>query len=202
MVSLTIQNTTKIMLFVISLFLLKTDAYALFISGTEVPTKGSSSDCYIYEKYIVVVKNSGYIGDIITVRKRVSENDFNCNMPSQESEIFTIDGSDSTETFIGIYRHFLFTDSGTGPDGRGIGIYDLKKRKDVYYAIYSGNKMWIENNALVFYKDIEPQNKIECAYAEKWESKGLSTGYEQTTRVNLDTLREVSIGVISCSPRQ
>lgn len=199
MVSPKSQYTIKIILLVISVFLLKTDAYA-FISGIEVPIKGSSSDCYIYKKYIVVVKSSEYIGDIIAVRERASENDFNCKMPSQKSGIFTIDGTDSTETFIGVYRHFLFTDSGTGPDGHGIGIYDLKKKKDVYYAIYSGDDMRIENGALIFNKDINPPKKVECREAAQWA--GLDTGYEQKTRVDLETLREVAIGKITCSPRQ
>ncbi len=201
MVSPKAQNTTKIILFAICLCLLRTDAYALFINGIEVPAKGSSSDCYIYNKYIVAVKSSGFIGDIISVRKRASENDFSCNMLSQKSKIFTIDGSDSTETFIGIYKHFLFTDSGTGPDGRGIWIYDLRKKKDVYYS-YSGNQMKIQNNALFFDKDIEPQIKVECPGAEKWESEGFSTGFEQYTQVDLDSFHEVSIGEISCSQRQ
>ncbi len=179
------------------LFLSTWDACA-FIAGTEVAKKSSSPNCFLYKKYIIVVKSSGGIGDIIAVRERTSTSDSNCIIPSEKSGIFTIDGSDSTETFVGLYRHFLFTDSGTGPDGRGISIYNLKKKKLVYSATYSGGGMEIQNGALILYKAIESKKKIDCTVPQ-WPGP---FGYEQETRVDLESLREEVIGKITCSPRQ
>lgn len=199
----------KIVLFVIFLLLLAVNAYASYpyIRGIEVPiknssSKGSSSGCYVYQKYIVVTARSARDnGDIIAVRERASVDDFTCNKASESSEVFIIDGA--SETFVGIYRHFLFTDSGTGPDGRGIGIYDLAKKKHVYYAIYSGDEMKIEHDALIFYKDIEKnKSKKPCPKAEKFNSDGLDFGFEQEVRIDLESLREVAIGEITCSSRQ
>ncbi len=119
----------------------------------------------------------------------------------------TIDGTDSTETFEGVYNHFLFTDSGTGPDGRGVAIYDLKKKKTVYYAVYSPiTEPRIENNALIFYIDLYDLRYKEhryCPDAEKWlRESGLDYGFEQKTKFDLDSLVEKGIGKITCSERQ
>ena len=45
--------------------------------------------------------------------------------PEKGKEWVAIKGIESTETLYGLYRHF-FAPSGTGPDGRGIAIYNLE----------------------------------------------------------------------------
>jgi hypothetical protein len=136
-------------------------------------------------------------------RKRSDDNDLNCSLPQKEQELLRINSG----AFFGLYRHFVFTESGTGPDGRGIEIYDLEKKKMVYSVIYSPVGVpRIENNALIFYKDLQDLRYKEhryCPDAEKWlRESGLDYGFEQRTKVDLDSLMEKGIGKITCSKRQ
>ncbi len=193
------QRTTILIHIVLLLLLVEMDAFA--IVGIDKPIKGSSSGCFIFNQYTISVQRSGQAGDIITVRKRSKGNEVNCDAKSKEL-IMTIDGTDSTETFAGVYNHLIFTDSGTGPDGRGVAIYDLRKRKRVYSATYATDELRIENNALIFYKELDLKNKRQCPDADKLKSEGWDYGFEQKIRIDLKSLREETIGEITCSPRQ
>ncbi len=182
-----------------------------FITGADTLIKRVETPardvCYIFSRYVVFFPylNPSQIQDAdenhMVFRKRSDDNDFNCSLPKKEQELLRIDSG----AFYGIYRHFVFVESGTGPDGREIAIFNLEKKKMVYSAIYSSiAKPSIENNAMVFYKDLGMLDyKRKCANAEKWlQENGLGYGFEQKTRVDLDTFIEKPLGEITCSERQ
>jgi hypothetical protein len=115
--------------------------------------------------------------------------------------------NDMGQGFAGLFEPNLFVDQGTGPDGRGLAIYDLIKKKQVYYAVYSPiMEPRIENNALIFYKDLSDLRYKEhrhCPDAEKWlHESGLDYGFEQKTKVDLKTMTDKAIGKVRCSQRQ
>lgn len=183
------------------------DAQKYFVTGSDTILKifvnfSSNSACYIFHQYIVL-EFAGVDADDqkLVVRKRIDSKDLNCSLPEKEQQLSIIEGGG----LFGLHRHFIFTDSGTGPDGRIITIYDIEKKKMVYSSVYSpaGNPS-IKDNALIFYKDLtELKHKRHCPDAEKWlYESSLDYGFEQKTKVNLDTLLEKGIGKITCSQRQ
>jgi hypothetical protein len=163
------------------------------IKRIETPTRDA---CYIYRRYIVMFpyldpnKIQDAEENLMVFKKRSDDNDLNCSLPKKEQELLRIESG----AFFGLYRHFVFTESGTGPDGRGIAIYDLEKKKMVYSANYSPIGVpRIENNALIFYKDFSDLRYKEyrhCPDAEKWlRDSGLDYGFEQKTKLDLGVCR-------------
>lgn len=170
--------------------------------GTEKP-KTSTNDpgCAVFKMHSVLIENDpDAAGMHITVFEGST-----CD-PKKSIKVLYLK-NDMGQWFAGLFEPYLFVDNGTGPDGRGLAIYDLKQRKLVYSAAYSPiMDPKIENNALIFYKDLQDLRYKEhrhCPDAEKWlHESGLDYGFEQKTKVDLKSMTEKTIGKISCSQRQ
>jgi hypothetical protein len=174
------------------------------IQGTETPIKEveiSKDTCSVFNKFIMFFVNAKAGPEAeakIFVRKRANKEDFNCNL-SKKEDWMTINYGISNQ-FYGIFDRFLFLDAGTGPDVRNLTIYDLAKRKKVYSVDYYEDTLSIEDNGLIFHKDLELRYKRPCPDAKKFGA--VDYGFEQNTRLDLYSLDEKPIGKIECYPRQ
>ncbi len=202
------QRNILSLLCLVYFLIFASDASAL--AGADTPLKKIEDPkrgaCYIYSQYIVLFPNVDPLeiksawDSLVLVKKRHGDNDFDCTRPLKGQELLTIDAG----TFEGLYNHFVFTDIRTGPDVGTIEIYNLEKKRKVQFVVYSseGVRNHLEDNGLIYSKNRHDlRSKRQCPDAKKWGSDS-DYGFEQETRLDLDSLREHSIGKITCSPRQ
>lgn len=184
------------------LYVIVLSTYVGAYDGTEKPTTSMNDPgCAIFKMHSVLTENDrDAAGENITVFEGST-----CDPKKSRTVLYL--KNDMGQWFAGLFEPYLLVDSGTGPDGRSLAIYDLKKKKLVYSAAYSPiMDPRIENNSLIFYKDLQDLRYKEhrhCADSEKWlHESGLDYGFEQKTKVDLKSLTEKNIGKINCSPRQ
>jgi len=193
------------MLFMRLLFILSVSAISTNVEaydGTEKPTTSTNDPgCAVFKMYSVLTENDcDAAGENITVFEGST-----CDPKKSTKVLYLKNGMG--QWFAGLFESYLFVDNGTGPDGRDLTIYDLRKKKQVYEATYSPlMDPRIEDNALIFYKDLgdlRDKEHLNCPDAEKWlHESGLGYGFEQKTKVDLKSMTEKTIGKVSCSSRQ
>lgn len=103
-------------------------------------------------------------------------------IPLEGGESFDIPDLEAPH-FIGVCRDYLFMDSGTGPDGRELFIFNVKNKTMVFQTKYCGDETWIVHDEKIWYSfpvdESEIAEKPECPEKEAWEKQGLRVGYGQ-----------------------
>ena len=168
--------------------------------GTEKPTTVNDSGCATFKMYsVITLEDDDYAGENIKVFKGST-----CD-PKKSRKVLYLKNKHAY-WFAGLFESYLFVDSGTGPDGSDVLIYDLIKKKLVYSETYSSkDNPRIKDGKLIFYKelgDLSDKENRHCPGAKKWLQQGLNYGFEQKTIVDLKSMTEKTIGKISCSVRQ
>lgn len=102
----------------------------LFDAGKCQPITGGT--CWIYPSYVVVTKEHSGIGENIRARLRGKGKPECEKGKGWQLELVTRDEADY---FMGIVGDYLFVDSGTGPDRRGLAIHDIKNKRVVFVGI-------------------------------------------------------------------
>src|SRR5437868_1827679 len=103
------------------------------VKGSETPQYSHYSDagnCFVFADYIVKTDHINADGENISVFKRPASTNAKtgCSVKGK-AYFYTADADNSS--FYGIYGNFLFVDSGTSVDSRGLNVYDLVSRKSV-----------------------------------------------------------------------
>jgi len=180
---------------------------AIGVQGSEVPAahqKQKQSECYVFSRYVILTKETedGVGEDIhIWLREPSSDPKRSCAGKSVNA-YFTIKNDDSN-FFFGLFGQYLFVDIGTGPEPRGLSVFDLSKKKKIYEASYNTPIKIGADGALDFWKPLEKDlPKKDCPQAKKWERQGLGYGFERRVIVDLKSLKERAVGLPRCTPRQ
>ncbi len=123
---------------------------------------------------------------------------------TDKKDVFNIKNTDAHH-FFGIKKDLLFVDNGTGPNGRSVLIYDLKKHALIHEAKYEA-EMTIEQDKLTYKTPIDTRNirlmASVCPDKDKWEKQGFGVGYAMIMVFDLTTKEVVSTGEYSCFPIQ
>lgn len=106
------------------------------------------------------------------------------------------------EYFFGIYHGLLFLDSGTGPEPRGLMIYDIEKKKKVYEGGYSSPISIDSNGKLIFWVEKGEATAKNCPQIESWKKEGLDAAIEGKIILDLRTFKTETTPGSRCSPRQ
>jgi hypothetical protein len=176
------------------------------IPGTEVPAahKREGHACYVYDKYVVfVTEDSETVGEQIKVALRQPQADPAKSCDVKAAKTYLLIPNDDANFFFGLAGDYLFIDSGTGPEPRGLTIYSLSKKKKVYTDSYSQPITLGKDRRLDFYKPSEKDGDLkDCREASKWQAEQLGVGWDQRVILDLTTMREMTVGRLRCSPRQ
>lgn len=109
--------------------------------------------------------------------------------------------------FLALTDNFLVLDSGTAPPPRGISIYNLNSRKEVYSGLYSffdnSHDISASGDVLTYWEPTDKAVTIEnCPEMNDWISHGLGAGIEALISFDLSTLTKKELGQYRCSARQ
>lgn len=158
--------------------------------------------CISNTKYFVIESNlTDSVGANHLVKYKTNENqNFECKYVIEKGD-FEIK-NEWAEYTLALENNFLILDSGTGPDSRGLIIYDLNLRKKVYEDSYS-QPINIQNNSVDYWTGTtKPVTEQNCPDFKKWEEGGLTSAIDAHVSLNLSTLVKKELGEYRCSPRQ
>ncbi len=162
----------------------------------------SDKNCHDFPQYFVV---EGEIPDSVGINllikyKTSPEQKFPCTY-SKDTNDFEIKNQ-FAEYYWGITDHFLILDSGTGPDPRGLIVYDLSTRKQVFEDQYS-HPATIGNGTVDYWTPTKTKaTKSNCSESTEYNSAGLGAIIESHVSLELTTLTKKDLGQTRCSPTQ
>jgi hypothetical protein len=169
------------------------------MKGTEQPIserKTETGNCYVFENYTVKTTTSEAVGEQIAIYKRAAATTDYCNTKARP--YLAIENPDANY-FIGLSGVFLFVDSGTSVESRGLEVFNLETKKSVYTTEYH-DSVALENGKYVLYDKVSAKAGAikTCRSAAKWKKEGFSIGWVQNTKIDLQTLKESPAGAMRC----
>lgn len=159
-------------------------------------------NCVNNDKYFVIEKNlTDSVGANHLVKYKTNAN----QNPSCEYLVGNGDfeiKNDWAEYTLALENNFLILDSGTGPDPRGLIIYNLYSRKKVFEDTYS-KPITIQNNTVNYWTGAqEKATEGNCPRLKEYEVGGLWAAIDVHVSLDLTTLAKKDLGERRCSPRQ
>jgi hypothetical protein len=192
-------------LFVLKAYSAQKIIFSLF-PGTEqvyVLSQYKNYTCFQYHNYVVVTKDLlNSVGSDMFIKY------FNWDMGYYNVEDITNEHdfqikNEWAEYFQGIYKHYLFIDSGTGPGPRGLIIYNLRTKKKVFESEYSEPVFIDAKGIFSFWKTSEiPATEENCPEYSKFRADGFGVAIEKKVLLNLNDLGLSETGEAHCSSRQ
>jgi len=170
-----------------------------FATLTSIATAEQKTVCHESPGYLIVEGSTGEVGTNFLVKYRSKKNQSVACEYVAKSGDFEI-RNEWAEYFLGLQGDLLILDSGTGPDPRGLLIWDLKKQKKVYTGTYSEAK--IEPGYMEFWVETGGATDENCPEAKEWRAGGLGAGIETWVRLNLSDFSVIKSSQTRCSPRQ
>ncbi len=171
------------------------------MKGAEKPAARQQDDntvCYIFKEYVIKTMSGEDVGEDILVYKRAAAATPTSYCKTKTRPHLTIKNPDANY-FTGLSNEFLFIDSGTSADSRGLEIYNLNTKKSVYSTEYH-DSVELQNDRFVLYDKVSEKSGAvkNCREAAKWKKEGLSIGWVINTKMDLRTLKETPGGVLHC----
>ncbi len=159
-------------------------------------------NCISNNKYFVIEKNlTDSVGANHLIKFKTDANqNFVCEYVVEKGD-FEIK-NEWAEYTLALENNFLILDSGTGPDPRGLIIYNLSTRKKVYTDEYF-EPVLIQNNTINYWNPTNQKATNEnCPKLNEYLSGGLGAGIDSHVLLDLLTLSKKELGEYRCSPRQ
>ena len=97
---------------------------------------------------------------------------------------------------------FLILDSGSTPPPRGLDVYDLTLKKNVYTDKYN-LPIEVGNDIIRYWQPIDSLvNAKNCPKYQEYTAQGLGAGIEREVVLTLSSLKVAPTGEQRCAPRQ
>lgn len=157
-----------------------------------------TSNCYVFKEYVVKTMSGEAVGEDILIYKRTAATNPAAYCKTKALPYLKIKNPDANY-FIGLSDKFLFIDSGTSVESRGLEIYNLNTKKSVYSTAYH-DSVELQNNRFVLYDKVSEKSGAikNCREAAKWKKEGLSVGWVINTKIDLQTFKETPAGALRC----
>lgn len=154
--------------------------------------------CLVFDKYVVKTISSEAVGEDIRVFRRAASTDAEAACDSRAAAYYTIKNADANY-FVGLFGEYVFVDSGTGADGRGLEIFNLKSKKSIYSTEYYDELELRDGRFFIYDKFSETKGALRtCRQAAQWKKDGFSIGWVRQSKLDLQTLKETPVGAIRC----
>jgi hypothetical protein len=160
-----------------------------------------NNNCVSNDKFVVIAKDKiDEVGSDILVKYKASPGqNISCDYVAGSGDYGLGGGA---EYILALENNFLITDTGTGPDGRVLTIYDLNPRKEVFRDSYS-KPVDIKDNVINYWTGTTTPVTLEnCPDYKEWETDGLGAGIDAYVSLDMSTLTKKELGKYHCSPRQ
>jgi hypothetical protein len=178
------------------------------IRGTELTRTDSAAGGwhgYIYREFSVAVREdtAGGVGEEIRVAIHRPEEESSGALARAVASPDFVVPNDDANYFFGLSAGKVFVDQGTGPEPRGLAVYDIRSKKKVYAGTYSFPINMIDSNRLEFFKEIDAKPPgVDCPEQAEWTAGGLGVAYERRVKVDLTSGAESPTEEVRCAPRQ
>ncbi len=171
------------------------------MTGTDTPEYLESSDtgkCFVFSEYVVKTDQNDDEGDNISVyKRRASTSAEDACETGSKSYLYVPDADNNA--FFGLAGPYMFIDSGTSVESRGLEVYNLTSRKSVYTTSYSGDPKLVNFSFILYDASSDKAGPIRtCKEAAMWKREGGGVGWVQGKRLDLQTLRETNVGRLHC----
>jgi len=171
------------------------------MKGTETAAfqqEAENGKCLVFDKYVVKTISGEDVGEDINVYRRASSVGADAACDNETAPYYKIKNADANY-FYGLFGEYLFVDNGTGADGRGLEIFNLKSKKSIYSTEYYDEAKLSEGKFLLYDKISETKGALKnCREAARWKKDGLGIGWVRQAKFDLLTLKEISVGAIRC----
>ena len=165
--------------------------------------KELQANCVDNDKYFIVSREaSDYVGSDISIKYKSSPSqNISCEYVKEKSDVEILN-HESANFIIALEGKYLLLDSGTGPDPRGLSVYDLEKQKEIFSDKYS-QPVEVGNLAVSYWTESSVKaNKDNCPDFFKYQSYGGSSAIDKHVKLDLSTLVKKDLGETKCSYRQ
>lgn len=173
-------------------------------AGGTYGAPGSSKDLCCAGLVKQPTTQSGTVGicvkpSVVTIQQ---SDDWKKYSNDQLMAIADMDWNNKAMFFKGREGNFLIIDQGTAPDPRGLIIYDLIAKKQVFYDRYS-KPLDITNITVSYWSPTEQVvTEQNCPNYLKWKSGGLGAEIESHIVLDFQTLTKKDLGQIRCQATQ
>jgi hypothetical protein len=171
------------------------------VKGSETPQYSRFSDagnCFVFGNYVVKTDYIDADGENISIFKRLPSTDAKTACSLKGKAYMRIADADSN-SFYGLYGTYLFVDSGTSVDSRGLDVYDLVSRKSIANEGYMNDAKLVHGHLLIFDEPSDKKGPIKaCPQAAKWKRQGGGVGWLQEKQLDLQTLKKTNVGTLRC----
>ena len=184
-------------------------AESTLIAGTEKPTVkecDNSATVYVYDDYIIYTEPSGDFGGVNIYIYAPMKKDDLCKLnPRLAHYAVGVGEYGGVNKFAGKYENLILIDKWTGRDFKRLLAINIENKSLVFMDTYAEPK--IEGGELNYFRTLKSKrksvrDKIPCPNATKWESEGKQVLYVERMSVDLDTMKKVSSGELSCIPAE
>lgn len=174
---------------------------ASLMKGAEKAAFGKETGdgkCFVFGKYTVKTVASEDLGEEIEIYRNSAAVGDDSVCDNLKTPYFTIKNADANY-FFGLSGEYVFVDNGTGSDGRGLEVFNLKTKKSIYTTEYYIQAEIEQNRFLVYDKYSETKGALKsCRQAAQWKKDGFSIGWVRSSKLDLQTLKETPTGTIRC----
>ncbi len=156
--------------------------------------------CHESPSYLVVEGPTGEVGTNFLVKyKSKTGLPIKCEYAVRDGD-FEIK-NEWAEYFLALQNNLLILDSGTGPDPRGLVIWNLENRKKVYSGTYS-EPYEVKPGYLEFWTETAKATEDNCPEKKEWEAGGLGAGIDTRVTLSLADFSVTRSSQTRCSSRQ
>lgn len=166
------------------------------------PLTGAASDqpiCHDTSDYRVIEAPTENVGTHFLIKyKTVTSPDPECRYVVADGD-FELRNEDA-EYFLGLTGDLLILDSGTGPEPRGLIIWNLHTRTKVYSGRYADASL--EASAMTFWIESGAATDANCPEAAEWRTSGLGAVIETRVRLDFGDFKLTRSSATRCQARQ
>lgn len=155
--------------------------------------------CHESLSYLVVERATGGVGTDLLVKAREIKDPPSCDYTIGHSD-FEIKNEDA-EYFLALQGDRLILDSGTGPDRRGLIVWDLRSRKKVFSGTYS-QPYEIGDGFVRYWMETAQGNERNCQTFSANAALSLGSAIETKVELRLADLSIQKTSETRCAPRQ
>ncbi len=110
--------------------------------------------------------------------------------------------SGTAQYFLALTDNFLILDSGTGPEPRGLTVFDLTKKQGVYNDSYA-KPISTNGDTMTYWNPTKEKVTVQnCPQGSEWLKNGLPPIIESHVTLNLIDLTKKDLGERRCVPTQ
>ena len=172
----------------------------------------NANQCFAYQNYVVKTVHKGgsmtdsgddKSGDDISVFKRDAANSPQNSCQTDEKSLLSVANSEGNR-FRGIFKDYLFIEKNLYPDYSNLEIYNLKSGKIAFKTEYTESddyRINLSGGRFLNYSQWSKKAGLlkNCRNAKKWKREGFGINWLQTKRLDLQTMKEIPVGILRCT---